>query len=134
MDRYGLICRSIYEDSDVTQRELSSILGISLGSVNKLVGECLKDGLIQNHSEYGKYSLTEKGMEYLLMALLSRQPDSVHVLSRSPSRHPKDFLKFLVKGWLRGKSVSFMRPVLPTSRWLWGIWRKNLNISSINIM
>ena len=65
MDRYGLICRSIYEDSDVTQRELSSILGISLGSVNKLVGECLKDGLIQNHSEYGKYSLTEKGMEYL---------------------------------------------------------------------
>ena len=48
MDRYGLICRSIYEDSDVTQRELSSILGISLGSVNKLVGECLKDGLIQN--------------------------------------------------------------------------------------
>lgn len=102
MDRYGLICRSIYEDSDVTQRELSSILGISLGSVNKLVGECLKDGLIQNHSEYGKYSLTEKGMEYLsstvLMALLLRRPDSVHVLSRSPSRHPKDFLKFLAKG------------------------------------
>ena len=55
MDRYGLICRSIYEDSDVTQRELSSILGISLGSVNKLVGECLKDGLIQNHSEYGSH-------------------------------------------------------------------------------
>ena len=101
MDRYGLICRSIYEDSDVTQRELSSILGISLGSVNKLVGECLKDGLIQNHSEYGKYSLTEKGMEYLEQYRVDGAvitADSVHVLSRSPSRHPKDFLKFLVKG------------------------------------
>ena len=51
-------------------KELSSILGISLGSVNKLVGECLKDGLIQNHSEYGKYSLTEKGMEYLSSTVL----------------------------------------------------------------
>ncbi|MCB6607829.1 phosphotransferase [[Clostridium] symbiosum] len=65
MDRYGLICRSIYEDSDVTQRELSSILGVSLGSVNKLVSDCINDGLIQNRSEHGKYSLTKKGMDYL---------------------------------------------------------------------
>ena len=36
MDRYGLICRSFYENPDVTQRELASILNLSLGTVNKL--------------------------------------------------------------------------------------------------
>ena len=38
MDRYGLICRSFYENPDVTQRELASILNLSLGTVNKLLG------------------------------------------------------------------------------------------------
>lgn len=65
MDRCGLICRSIYEDTDVTQRELSTLLGISLGSVNKLISKCIADGLIQNRSEHGKYSLTDKGLDYL---------------------------------------------------------------------
>lgn len=33
MDRYGLICRSFYENPDVTQRELASIL-------NPFPGDC----------------------------------------------------------------------------------------------
>ena len=43
MDRYGLICRSFYENPDVTQRELASILNLSLGTVNKLLGDCLEE-------------------------------------------------------------------------------------------
>ena len=38
MDRYGLVCRSFYENPDVTQRELASILNLSLGNVINLVG------------------------------------------------------------------------------------------------
>ena len=65
MDRDGLICRSIYENPDLTQRELASLLRVSLGSANRLIGECAKNGLIVNGSEHGKYALTEKGKAYL---------------------------------------------------------------------
>ena len=46
MDRYGLICRSFYENPDVTQRELASILNLSLGTVNKLLGDCLEEAFL----------------------------------------------------------------------------------------
>lgn len=65
MDRYGLICRSIYENPEVTQRELSTTLGISLGAVNKSVNECILAGYIEITSEGGNYALTPKGYEYL---------------------------------------------------------------------
>ena len=65
MDRIGLICRNIYENSDITQRELASALNISLGSANRLLTECIADGLVQNRSEHGKYELTEAGLRYL---------------------------------------------------------------------
>ncbi len=65
MDRYGIVCRSVYENSEITQRELASILRISLGSTNHLVSMCMEKGLITGGSEYGKYAVTAKGMEYL---------------------------------------------------------------------
>lgn len=65
MDRYGLICRYIYENPEITQRELASALDVSLGTVNRLVSECLKLGYIENRSEHGKYTLSQMGMEYL---------------------------------------------------------------------
>lgn len=65
MDRIGLICRSIFENSDITQRELAAELGISLGSTNRLLGEALSRGLVQNRSEHGKYTLTEAGQAFL---------------------------------------------------------------------
>lgn len=65
MDRIGLICRNIYENADITQRELASALNISLGSANRLLAECISEGLVQNHSEHGKYELTEAGLQYL---------------------------------------------------------------------
>ena len=40
MDRYGLICRSFYENPDVTQRSLLVDFESSLGTVNKLLGDC----------------------------------------------------------------------------------------------
>ena len=34
MNRYGLLCRCILEHPDATQRELASMLEVSLGTVN----------------------------------------------------------------------------------------------------
>ncbi|MEG1901817.1 MAG: phosphotransferase [Clostridium sp.] len=65
MDRYGLICRNIDENSSITQRELALEMDISLGTVNRLVNECAERGLIENCSEPGKYHITAQGLEYL---------------------------------------------------------------------
>lgn len=65
MDRYGLICRSIYENQEVTQREMAAGLNVSLGAVNKLVNECMVHGYIENDSEHGHYRLTDKGLSFL---------------------------------------------------------------------
>ena len=65
MDRYGLICRSFYENPDVTQRELASILNLSLGTVNKLLGDCLEEAFLMTDMDTGKYLLTEQGLKYL---------------------------------------------------------------------
>ena len=60
MDRYGLICRSFYENPDVTQRELASILNLSLGTVNKLLGDCL-EGISHDGYGYGEISADRTG-------------------------------------------------------------------------
>lgn len=65
MDRYGLLCRSIYGNCEITQRELAAELKISLGTCNHLVKECLADGLISFEAETGKYSLLKKGKDFL---------------------------------------------------------------------
>lgn len=63
MDRYGLICRNIYENPEVTQRELAAALNISLGTVNRLVGECLDNGYIK--ASHGHYQITDPGLKFL---------------------------------------------------------------------
>ena len=65
MDRYGYVCRSIYENPEITQRELAGIMDISLGTANRLINECAEHGYIENNSEHGKYILTPEGLEYL---------------------------------------------------------------------
>ena len=62
MDRYGLICRSFYENPDVTQRELASILNLFLGTVNKLLGDCLEEAFLMTDMDTGKYLLTEQDL------------------------------------------------------------------------
>ena len=65
MDRYALICRNIYEYADITQRGLAAALNISLGTVNRLVSECMERGLIEMTSDGGNYKLTAAGLEFL---------------------------------------------------------------------
>ena len=69
MDRIGLVCRSFLEQEDISQRGLAEILGVSLGSVNKLVSECAKRGFLEaiEDGKAGKarYRLTKAGQEYL---------------------------------------------------------------------
>lgn len=65
MDRYGLICRSIWETPGITQRELARLLDVSLGTANRLVNEAIGQGLIKNDINSNNYSLTEQGTEYL---------------------------------------------------------------------
>ena len=46
MDRLGLLCRNIYENNKMTQRELAAAMDISLGTCNHLVKEGLDQELL----------------------------------------------------------------------------------------
>ncbi len=63
MDRKALLCRSILEQPQVTQRELAQTLNVSLGTVNGLIKECTDQGQIS--TDGGHYHLTEQGLAYL---------------------------------------------------------------------
>lgn len=65
MDRYGLLCRNIYENNAITQRELAASMKLSLGTCNHLIKECQTEGLISFNTESGVYSLLKKGGELL---------------------------------------------------------------------
>lgn len=65
MDRYGMICRGIYEQPDITQRQLAQDLDVSLGTINNLIKECMAKDLIGFQQENGRYELLDKGRELL---------------------------------------------------------------------
>lgn len=65
MDRCGMICREIYEQPDITQRQLALELDVSLGTINSLIKECIADGLIGFQQEDGRYQLLDEGHRLL---------------------------------------------------------------------
>lgn len=65
MNRYGLLCRCIYENPNITQREMASRLEVSLGTVNNLIKECVSANLISFNNEAGIYELCTGGSELL---------------------------------------------------------------------
>lgn len=67
MDRHGLICRTILEQPDVTQRELARCLDVSLGTAHGLLKECMEQGLIREsgQGEKKKWELLEGGRKRL---------------------------------------------------------------------
>ena len=64
MNRYALICRSILEQAEVTQREMAQRLELSLGTVNQLVKECLALHYIEVMDD-NHYQVTEDGMKFM---------------------------------------------------------------------
>lgn len=65
MDRYKLLCRNIYENHSLTQRELAAAMKLSLGTCNHLVRECQEKELISFDASQGTYTLLKKGQELL---------------------------------------------------------------------
>ena len=64
-DREFLLLENIHENRNISQRELSKKLGISLGSINMLLNKMVKEGLIKAQTIPAKrvaYMLTPKGM------------------------------------------------------------------------
>ncbi len=64
MNRHALLCRSILENPAATQRELSEMLMLSLGTINHLVKECNDLGYLQINPE-GNYEITDAGRAFL---------------------------------------------------------------------
>ncbi len=64
MNRYALICRSILERAEITQREMAQRLDLSLGTVNQLVKECLALHYIEVMDD-NHYQVTEDGMKFM---------------------------------------------------------------------
>ncbi len=66
MDRIGLICRYLKENPHASQRDLAAKTGLSLGTVNTLMKECMNRRLIaQEKSFAGTYELTGPGDDML---------------------------------------------------------------------
>ena len=66
MDRLGLICRSVWETPEITQRDLAAQLNLSLGTVNNLVKDCIASGYISpSPGSAHSYTLLPKGQELL---------------------------------------------------------------------
>ena len=65
MDRFGLLCRSIYENKKITQRELAAEMNLSLGTCNRLIKEAQEAELISFDADSGEYSLLYKGSDLL---------------------------------------------------------------------
>ena len=65
MDRLGLLCRNIYENNKMTQRELAAAMDISLGTCNHLVKEGLDQELFSFDPVDGSYSLLKGGVDLL---------------------------------------------------------------------
>ena len=65
MDRFGMLCRNIYENNSCTQRELATAMNLSLGTCNHLIREAQDTGLISFQPDTGIYTLLNKGKELL---------------------------------------------------------------------
>lgn len=65
MDRYGLLCRNIYDNKTITQRELASVMNLSLGTCNHLIKEAQARKLISYDADTGEYSLLMEGVRLL---------------------------------------------------------------------
>ncbi len=65
MDRFGLLCRNIYEKKKITQRELAAAMDLSPGDLQPPIRDALADGLIALDPQTGEYSLLKKGVELL---------------------------------------------------------------------
>lgn len=66
MNRMGLICRYLKENPCCTQRELAQKTELSLGTVNTLMKECMKNRFIApGKSVAGTYELTAAGDQFL---------------------------------------------------------------------
>ena len=63
MNRYAYLLREIYECKNITQRELSAKLSLSLGSVNNLIHAAIGEGLI--YKEGNELIISESGINYL---------------------------------------------------------------------
>ena len=64
MDRIALVCRNVWENPSITQRELAQNMDISLGTANTLMRQCLEEELICT-TEEETHTVTEKGMKLL---------------------------------------------------------------------
>lgn len=68
MDRHGLVCRTVLEQPDITQREMAAKLNVSLGTANGLIKECIGKGYIAERADGQgglKWELREQGERLL---------------------------------------------------------------------
>lgn len=65
MNRLGLICRCVMEHPESKQRDMARELSLSLGTVNKLVNQCIEEQYLSANSGANTYELTKNGMEFM---------------------------------------------------------------------
>lgn len=60
-----LITRSIYEDSDISQRALAKKFFVSLGKINSVIKEAENEGLLSHSIKSSSYNVTAKGKKMI---------------------------------------------------------------------
>lgn len=72
MDEYIIILRMLLESRDVTQRDVSEALGVSLGKTNQLIHACAEEGYLKEEENLDggrgrnvSYAVTDRGRKLL---------------------------------------------------------------------
>ena len=60
-----LVTRSIYEDSEISQRSIAKKFAVSLGKINSIIKEAENNGYLKQDAKKSSYSVTEKGKKFI---------------------------------------------------------------------
>lgn len=83
------VLNQIYENKDITQRQLASKTGMSLGAVNLLLKRCIKKGLIKIerlNSRTIRYILTPQGFKEKVERTVQYISDSYELINKINKR------------------------------------------------
>lgn len=105
MDREYEVLEYISSSDEVTQREISEHLGISLGSVNLLLKKMIKEGLIKIEkipANRVAYMLTPKGIQEKIIKTVSY----IKIHYKAIEGHKDNIRRFLNQINAKGKTLN----------------------------
>lgn len=109
MNEYKIL-KCIYENKNISQRQISLILNLSIGNVNSLIKNMSKDGLINIEiiNKRYNYSLSENGIKKLEKYMKENKLDKIAVVNEGHKKIKQAVILAAGEKKVFGKPVSFL--------------------------